>query len=431
MQEKNIIYEETLYVLWESFCRHKRVTQDGRLKGLFAGELNKFDGPDFQGAEFQLDGKIFRGDVEIHRKFEDWFLHGHHLDHRYDKVVLHLVWFKKNKTLIPINNSKKLGIPTISFQNFPIVTRDAKYIKKCNLPLNRRNYFFKKVKEMALKRFLNKAKQMRLLNLSFGYDQSLYLMILRTLGSPHNSNNFERLAALLPWDKVQNFKRTQHPTAEIMLALYLGYSGLLKKRTYLKPLTQTAIQLQTFFKFDPMPTQVWHLAGQRPANSPINRLLGLAHFMYQFSSPSLYQSIKERIVCRLRFEKLYDDICELLTPRFSLWAKKVLMNNSCRETKFWGKTILTEIIGNVILPFFYNESLNNISFGFSAYLEEFFLFLPYTNRYGVLKEFDSWLELRSTNQNKFYLNQALLFLLSRYCQGGYCNNCPLGRNQEN
>jgi hypothetical protein len=107
------------------------------------------------------------------------------------------------------------------------------------------------------------------------------------------------------------------------------------------------------------------------------------------------------------------------------------MNNTSDRTKFWGNTLLTEIVGNVIIPFFYNESLNNISFGFSAYLEEFFLFLPYTNRYGILKEFDSWKEFQATKQNKFYVNQALLFLLSRYCQGGYCKKCPLGRIQEN
>ena len=58
--------ETDLYHIWEDFCREGESTTDLSLRGIYAGRLNRSSGPDFQGAEFELDGKVYRGDVEIH-----------------------------------------------------------------------------------------------------------------------------------------------------------------------------------------------------------------------------------------------------------------------------------------------------------------------------------------------------------------------------
>jgi hypothetical protein len=55
--------EEHLYPLWVQFCQAHRWSDDLRLQGLKVGKLNIFEGPDFQGAEFELDGVRYHGDV--------------------------------------------------------------------------------------------------------------------------------------------------------------------------------------------------------------------------------------------------------------------------------------------------------------------------------------------------------------------------------
>ena len=54
------------------------------------GRLNTDSGPDFSGAVLRIGGAEWRGDVEIHPTSSGWFDHRHHLDVRYNAVVLHV-----------------------------------------------------------------------------------------------------------------------------------------------------------------------------------------------------------------------------------------------------------------------------------------------------------------------------------------------------
>ncbi len=69
------------------------ITEAGeRLRLVFAGTWNHGPGPDFERARLLgLDGRMLRGDVEIHRRPEDWRHHGHHRDPAYAGVLLHVV----------------------------------------------------------------------------------------------------------------------------------------------------------------------------------------------------------------------------------------------------------------------------------------------------------------------------------------------------
>lgn len=58
---------------------------------LDTGRWNHGDGPDFQNARVLINGKEYTGDIEIHLNSRDWFAHKHHLDSRYNRVILHLV----------------------------------------------------------------------------------------------------------------------------------------------------------------------------------------------------------------------------------------------------------------------------------------------------------------------------------------------------
>jgi hypothetical protein len=68
-----------------------RTVKGNRLQFLSPGRLNSFEGPDFIDAALLIDGTIFVGDTEFHKKSSLWKFHRHDEDERYDKVILHIV----------------------------------------------------------------------------------------------------------------------------------------------------------------------------------------------------------------------------------------------------------------------------------------------------------------------------------------------------
>lgn len=85
--------EQLLHYVW----KHKMFpldglrTTDGReVEVVDPGLHNSNAGPDFFNAKVKIDGTLWVGNVEIHDKSSDWFLHGHDHDPHYDNVVLHV-----------------------------------------------------------------------------------------------------------------------------------------------------------------------------------------------------------------------------------------------------------------------------------------------------------------------------------------------------
>jgi hypothetical protein len=68
-------------------------TADGReVQIVFRGSWSHGLGPDFQKALIDFgDGRLLSGSIEIHLETNAWRAHGHHLDPRYNDVVLHIV----------------------------------------------------------------------------------------------------------------------------------------------------------------------------------------------------------------------------------------------------------------------------------------------------------------------------------------------------
>jgi len=404
--------ETKLYALWRGLCLAKKTTNDRRLKGVYAGQLNTTCGPDYQGAEFDLDDKRYRGDVEIHCKIKDWFAHGHHLDWRYDNVLLHLTAEETCSDNI-ITNSKGLSIPSLSFHDFPDLPIKNKAEYYCKSSGHNYDQLITDLKRLAGYRLKEKVNIYRRVISGDGFDQGLYRLIFRMLGRGQNADIYDRIALMLPWSTIQQIKHRYHPDKEFWESILLTFAGfsLTDPQKKIKAIPGLTDQ-------PPIPRQAWQFAGLRPPAHPVRRLKGMAAFIINFKGDGLFEYILQKSMQRLSFENM-------------LHFYKSLANSIPGKTNkvYWGESLAVEITGNVILPAMYYYSDLSESDGFTAYIEDFYFWLPATPIYGALNGFQTWMEF-SELPEKFYMRQALLWLRQNYCQLSLCDHCPLHRVPE-
>lgn len=107
------IPERYLRQIWkyQHFNTKNLFTADHRsIEILSVGTQNDDGGPDFRNAKIKIGGTTYIGDVELHQSLEEWEKHAHHLDAKYNSVILHVVFqgspasksLTKSKRPIPI-----------------------------------------------------------------------------------------------------------------------------------------------------------------------------------------------------------------------------------------------------------------------------------------------------------------------------------------
>ena len=75
---------------------------------------NVNSGPDFFNAQLSIGTQMWAGNVEIHVKSSDWYVHHHETDAAYDSVILHVVW-EHNMDIFRKDNH---AIPTLELKNY-------------------------------------------------------------------------------------------------------------------------------------------------------------------------------------------------------------------------------------------------------------------------------------------------------------------------
>jgi hypothetical protein len=95
--------ERHLQVLWleQSYFKHLKTRTGQALEVISPGIWNAESGPDFLKAHIRIGAQEFKGDIELHLSEEGWEQHGHHMDPRYQQVILHLaLWTPKHPKVL-------------------------------------------------------------------------------------------------------------------------------------------------------------------------------------------------------------------------------------------------------------------------------------------------------------------------------------------
>ena len=139
-----LMNEAFLHYIWKFLKFEAATSESGLLTTvgqalhiLKPGMHNQLAGPDFFNAQIRIDGQLWAGNVEIHLKSSDWYLHNHEADEAYANVILHVVWeddcavFDKANHPIPTLTLKDHvpGRLLQSYQN--LLKRDHKRFINC------------------------------------------------------------------------------------------------------------------------------------------------------------------------------------------------------------------------------------------------------------------------------------------------------------
>jgi|TARA_B110000908_G_scaffold33543_1_gene40226 hypothetical protein len=109
--------EDFLHYVWKYQLFKK---EDLRSSGnevihiLKPGIHNRNSVPDFLNAKIEINNQIWVGNVEIHLKSSDWYIHNHENDVNYDATILHVVYehdvevYLKGNVVLPTMILKEL-----------------------------------------------------------------------------------------------------------------------------------------------------------------------------------------------------------------------------------------------------------------------------------------------------------------------------------
>ncbi|MFN4762790.1 DUF2851 family protein [Gillisia sp. Q332] len=386
------------------------------------GTPNLNSGPDFFNAKMDIGGQLWAGNVEIHLKSSDWYVHNHETDPNYDNVILHVVWkddveiFRKDNSPIPTLELQDL-IPENTLQNYRklLIAPNDKWIN-CERDFHKFDGFEMNnwLERMYFERLQDKSEIILelLRNSGNNWEEVLFKLLARNFGLNVNGGAFLNMAQSIDFKIIQKNQNSQLA----LEALFLGQSGLLEERI-------EDIQYRKFKKEYEFLKHKYSLENEyvervkffrlRPDNFPNIRLSQLAGLYHKV--PHLFSKI---ISAKDKYQ-LYE-IFEIETSDY--WKTHYSFDKPHpSKRKFLTKFFRDLLIINTLIPlkFCYSKKTGaGASEDVLELMEEII-----SEKNGITAKFNKLRENTSINALQ---SQALLHLKSQYCDKNLCLDCNLG-----
>lgn len=368
------IPEQIVQSMWfdQQFATEKLCTHKGdSLKVLSPGWWNRNEGPDFKDAQIELRGEVRQGDIEVHLDHGSWIGHGHHIDARYDDVLLVVVLQTEPPKELPVSSEGR-SIPCLLLGNF--LLEDMASLTQ-RLPLSplaedatlSRGFCASVAQAYGAERiqsFVRQAGEWRLLNKSrllrerierSGPDQGLYEAVMTACGYSRYKQHFRVVSQQLPYERVRQLAQQDPLLVEVAC---LQLSGLLPDN--LPPGTSAvphfarlrALRRDELSGLRSLPL-VWKRLGVRPNNYPERRMAGAARFFARTGRDGIatlldriWDADDKPLARRRKFEALFPRPMGFWADHCSWTGKKL-----AQPTALIGAARIRSIIGNVFIPY--------------------------------------------------------------------------------
>lgn len=435
------LHERDLAHLWEAGTIPPRalVTTDGTpLQVVYRGRPNTGAGPDFRDAVLAFpDGRLLRGDVELHLRASDFRRHGHDRDRAYDNVILHLVYRADGGDSTPLRSGRL--VPVVALERWlsaraselqAMIEQPALWREPCQDAVERMGL---DQVERTLARLGERRLRIRAAALSArAPGAALYERLLRTLGQGPQRAAWIELARRVPVALLERVVAAEAASApRAVEALLLGAAGLLdddrgpaeggapeRYRADLRGLWRTLGA--------PLGQRIAVAGPRRPANHPARRLAGLARLL-----GNGVDALLGRLQAALSGETSPDRrlLGVLTVEADGLWRERMLPWGPPARTAapaLIGSGKALELALNAALPVLLSMAERDGTPVLADAVLRAYHALPSPPAYGrtahlyrALAAGGTGLMLRADE------SQAALHLYTYYCTRGGCGRCPL------
>ena len=423
--------EQLLHYCW----KHKMwpleglETTDGRLVEVIdPGLHNRNSGPDFFNAKVKIGGTLWVGNVEIHDKSSDWYLHGHHQDTHYNNVVLHVVGIADREVMTAAGNyipQMLLTVPQSVHDNYEELLRTDSY-PPCYriIPSLTTLTVHSWMAALQTERLEQKtiAIEQRVNQANGSWEDAYFITLARNYGFGINGDAFEEWARHIPLQAVGKHRDDLFQIE----AIFMGQAGLLDLNAIPARYQQDALNEGYFaklrneyqylahkFSLQPMDVNRWRFLRLRPQNFPHIRIAQLANLYYQRRN-----SLSALVDCHDMVA-----LADLLqTQVTSYWETHYTFGSeSFRSTKHLSPSSVNLLIINTCIPMLFaygrhttKEDLCDRAFDF---LEQ----LKAENNHIIRMWQECGLEVKTAGDS-----QALIQLKREYCDKRDCLRCRIG-----
>lgn len=385
------------------------------------GQHNLNAGPDFFNAQLVIAQQLWAGNVEIHIKSSDWYVHHHETDKAYDNVILHVVW-QHDTEIFRKDNSE---IPTLELKPFVDNTLISKYQKlmKSKSWINCENSF-PEIDKFLLNNWLERLYIERLKRKSEviehllettnnDWEAVLFIMLLKNFGLKVNAEAFFSLGKSIEFSIVRKIQ-----TSLVSLeALLFGQAGLLEndlEDPYFMELKSEYLFLKQKFQLSSgyiTPLQFFRL---RPLNFPTIRLAQIANLYHQ------RQHLFSQLLASDTIDSFYK-LFELSTSPY--WKTHYTFKKTSKVSeKKLSKSFIHLLLINTIIPVkFYYAKQNGEPI--EEQLIELIQNLP-SEKNTIIEGFN---RLQKTSTSALD-SQALVQLKTEYCDKHQCLKCAVGNS---
>jgi hypothetical protein len=384
-----------------------------------SGNYLALAGPDFFNAQVIIGNQKWAGNVEIHLKSSDWYLHHHERDAAYDSVILHVVWehdaaiFRKDNSEIPVLELKNY-VSSETLARYEALMLPKSWIFCENQLTSLDSFVLKNWQErLFFERLERKSKAIEelLVQTNQDWEAVLFCMLAKNFGLNINGDSFLQIALSIPFSVI----RKESYAIEHIESLLFGQSGLLledKEDLYFKQLQSNFEYQQHKYQIEKAQVNPLQFFKHRPDNFPTLRLSQLANLYhkqpYLFSSLMALTSIK--------------DIYDLFSISVSnYWETHYQFDKvSPKKKKMLSKSFIDLLIINTLIPlrFLYAKSQGKeVSEELISLLNQV---APEKN--AIMDKFKSF----SVVVSDAFESQALLELKNEYCNKFKCMECAIG-----
>jgi hypothetical protein len=404
-------------------------TTDGRsVEIIDPGLHNQNAGPDFFNAKVKIDSTLWVGNVEIHDRASDWFLHGHDHDPKYDNVILHVARVV-DREVVTSNGMRppqmQLDAPQYVRDHYAELQQTEDY-PPCYaiIPSLTRLTVHSWMSALETERLEQKTEAIdeRLRRCNGDWDWAYFTTLARNFGFGINGDAFELWALSMPLHDVDHHRDDLFQVE----AFFMGQAGLLepgalnkrhgqqaRDEGYWDRLRSEYLYLAHKFSLQPIDPKMWKFLRLRPQNFPTIRIAQLANLYYR-----RHTGLADLVAC-----SSLKEVKQLLdTEATPYWETHYVFGGSSEKCdKRLSDASLNLLVINTVVPMLFAYGRHKLDDRLCDRAFDFLESLKPERNHIV----DLWqrcgLDVQTAGDS-----QALIQLKRQYCDKRDCLRCRIG-----